>query len=260
MNKKLSFIHILSAVLILISTVPRADATSHTKPITIRFASEIYPPFTALHSNEELQGFDIDIAKALCEKINAECTFSNDKFSNMIPSLKAHKYDAWISAITISEEHQKEVSFSKPYFSTKAVLIATNDTVFNAAPVEIKGRTIGIGEHTCYIQYLKNTYGDTIKVKTFHTKNESLLALEKGEVDAVIGDDLALKHWRLSQKDPKKYRLIGLPAKYSQLVWHKYGIAVAKDNDELIEDLNHAIYHIESDGTYDTLVKKYFYR
>jgi lysine-arginine-ornithine-binding protein len=245
------FINILSTGLLFIST------SSHAGYTVIRFASEIYPPFTTQHANKELKGFDIAVAKAICAIIDTKCTFNNDKFNDMIPSLKKHKYDAWINAITITEHRQKEISFSKPYFATKAMLMATDNTTFNAAPAEIKGKTIGVGEHTCYAQYLQNTYKDTIKVKTFQTKDEAIISLEKGEVDALIDDDIVLKHWRSIQKNPKKYRLIDPPLKYPQLIWHKYGIAVAKDNIELIKDLNHAIDHIEKDGTIDKLAQEY---
>lgn len=262
MNKPSLFTNILNAGIVLVSVISpiKIEAFTHNTntSITIRFASEEYHPFTWFHPQEGLQGFDIDIAKALCEKINARCTFSYDKFSDMISSLNTHRYDAWINAITITEERQKQVGFSKPYFSTKAMLIATNATVFNAAPVEIKGRTIGAGEHTCYAQYLQDHYKNTIKIKTFHTQQESLEALDKGEVDAIIDDEMVLKHWRSYQKEPKKYRLINLPAKYTLLVWHKYGIAIAKGNDELVESINHAIDHINADGTYDMLIKKHF--
>jgi len=253
MVKKGLFISIISVGLVfLIST------TSHAAAKILKFATAISPPFTILNANQELQGFDIDIAKALCEKMQVQCTFNNDHFSNMILSLKTNKYDAWINAISIDEYHQKDVSFSKPYFSSTIQLMAIKDTTFNAAPVEIKGKTIGAEENSCFIHHLKNAYGDTIKIRTFPTESDAYIALEKGTIDAVIGDSTTLMHWRSKQKDSKKYRLIGLPAKYSNLVWHKYGIAIAKDNVELMKKLNDAINQIKSDGTLRELVKKYF--
>lgn len=248
------FINILSILGLLLINV-----SSYAEYAVIRFASEIYPPFTLQHDDKELHGFDIDVAKALCTIIDTKCTFSNSKFSDMKESLKTHKYDAWINAITITDERQKEISFTEPYFSSKAMLIATNDTVFNAAPIEIKGKTIGVGEHTCYIQYLNDTYKDIIKVKIFPSRDEAFVALETGNIDAFIDDDIALKHWRLSQKNPRKYRLIGLPAKFKELRDHKYGIAVAKDNPELMNDLNHALEHLKTDGTLDKIIDKHFF-
>jgi ABC-type amino acid transport substrate-binding protein len=205
-----------------------------------------------------LQGFDIEIAKALCETIEAECSFSSDQFNNIAPSLNSKKYDAWVSAITINDKHKQKILLTDPYFSSTAQLIATKDTVFNGAPVEITGKTIGVVERGRYIRFLTKTYADLIKIKAFTTRDNAFAALIKGSVDAVIDDTMVLKHWRFSQKNPEKYRLIGLPAKYSDLVWHKYGIAVAKDNPLLAETLNHAISQIKADGTYNEIIKKYF--
>lgn len=252
MSKKILLIY---ASLILIGTI------AHAETEVIRFASAIYPPFTTLNNaTKELEGFDIDLAKALCKKINARCTFTNDQFSNMVISLHTKKYDAWINAITISKERQQEVTFTQPYFATTALLIATQKTSFNAAPVEIKGKTIGVGLPTCYLQLLKKAYGDTIKIKSFATKDDAYEALKNGSIDAVIDDSLVIREWRNTQKDKKNYRLIGLPAKYSKLGWHKYGIAVAKNNSKLVHKLNHALHSIKtkSNGTYNKLVEKYF--
>ena len=252
MIKKSLFVSIMCVGLFLINT------TSCAETKIIKFASAVSPPFTSLNTDKELQGFDIDVAKELCKKMQVQCTFSNDQFSNMVTSLKTNKYDAWISAISIDEHHQKDVSLSKPYFSNTVQLMATKATTFNAAPIEIKGKTIGAEDRTCFIPHLKEAYGDSVKIKTFPTEDEAYIALKNGEIDAVIGDTTTLKYWRSTQEDSKKYRLIGLPAKYSNLVWHKYGIAVTKDNFELMKKLNGAIEHIKSDGTYDKLVKKYF--
>ncbi|MBU0744545.1 MAG: transporter substrate-binding domain-containing protein [Gammaproteobacteria bacterium] len=252
MNKKNLFLHAFSAILIMASVISTAETE------TIKFAFEIYPPFAMLNARHELQGFDIDIAKALCEKIGVKHTFSDDSLKNMGPSLKSGQYDAWISSITIDSKRLKDVTFTGPYFSSTARLIATKNTVFNGAPIEIKGKTLGVKEHTCYIEYLQKTYGDRVIIKSFATKNDAYIALENGLVDAVIDDVMALKHWRFLQKDPKEYRLISLPAKYSNLVWHKYGIAVAKDNLELAKTLDNALAQIKADGTYDKIVEKYF--
>jgi ABC-type amino acid transport substrate-binding protein len=260
-NKK----HLIGAVglagLLLISLSSYGLYTSTRDSHTIKFASEIYPPFTITHhDNKELQGFDIEVAKTLCDILVRRCTFSDSKRNQMYESLKTHKYDAWINAITITNERKDHIAFTNPYFSTKAMLIASSNTLFTAAPSDIKGKTIGMGEHTCYIHYLNKTYKNIINIRMFKSRNEALDALEKGMIDAVIDDDIAVKHWRLSQKDPKKYRLIGLPAKFKELRDHKYGIAVAKDNPSLLNELNHAIKHLKDDGFLEKLAAKHFSR
>jgi len=239
--------------LILICTV------SYAKIETIRFATRgTYAPFSKLHTNQELHGFDIDIANEVCKRLQAQCTISVDKIGNMIPSLKAGKYDAWISAIPVTEEHKKEIAFSDVYFSGVGELLATSTSTFSALPIELKGKTIGVEAATSHIPYIKFIYGDAIKILTFSTGHDACLALKEGKVDAVLDDELVLNHWRMEHADKKHYRLIGLPAKHLDLIKQQYAIAVAKDNIELITAINQALAEIKSDGTYDHLIKKHF--
>jgi hypothetical protein len=66
--------------------------------------SATYPPFESIGANNEIVGFDIDLAKALCKQMQAECTFTNHAFDSLIPSLKFRKYDAVISGMDITPE------------------------------------------------------------------------------------------------------------------------------------------------------------
>ena len=240
-------------ILILISTISYAEIK------TIQFAVSIPgAPFTEQHVNQELQGFDIDIAKALCDKIKARCVFTADKIGNMITSLKTGKYDAWIGSVTVTPEREKEIAFSANYFSSVAKLIATNATTFSAAPIEIKGKTIGGEVDTDFVLYLQNTYGNTIKIQIFPSIATAYAALENGKIDAFIGDAIVLQHWRDQHSNRKKYRLIGLPYKHLRLIQQKYSIAIAKDNSALVIAINQALTEIKSDGTYNKIIKKHF--
>lgn len=86
--------------------------------------SATYPPFESIGANNEIVGFDIDLAKALCKQMQAECTFTNHAFDSLIPSLKFRKYDAVISGMDITPERSKQVSFTTPYYENSAVVIA----------------------------------------------------------------------------------------------------------------------------------------
>ncbi|CAL7960405.1 polar amino acid transport system substrate-binding protein [Gammaproteobacteria bacterium] len=253
MNRKNILLNTVCVALILISTV------SYAKIKTIRFATRgTYAPFSKLHTNQELHGFDIDIANEVCKRLQAQCTISVDKIGNMIPSLKAGKYDAWISAIPVNEEHKKEIAFSDVYFSGMAALLATSASTFSALPIELKGKTIGVEAATSHIPYIKSIYGDTIKIKTFSTGRDACLALKDGKVDAVLDDEVVLNHWRMEYADKKHYRLIGLPVKHLDLIKQQYAIAVAKDNIKLITAINQALAEIKFDGTCDRLIEKHF--
>lgn len=255
MNRKNVFLSIGYVTLILVCTV------SYAKIETIRFATRaVYAPFSKpkMHTHEELYGFDIDMANELCKRLHAKCTISIDQIGALIPSLQTGKYDAWISAITITEERKKEITFSDPYFSGTAGLLASTASTFSATPIELHGKTIGVEVATSYIPYIKSMYGDAIKIQSFSTGHDACLALRDGKVDAVLDDEIVLNHWRTEHADKKHYRLIGLPAKHLDLIRQQYAIAVAKDNVELVTAINQALAEIKSDGTYEKLIKKNF--
>ncbi len=90
----------------------------------ITFAMEpSYPPFELTNEKGEIIGFDVDVANAICKEIQATCHFKSQAFDALIPSLKAKRFDAAISAIDITEARAKQVSFSDPYYDSSASFI-----------------------------------------------------------------------------------------------------------------------------------------
>ncbi|MGG6124945.1 transporter substrate-binding domain-containing protein, partial [Pantoea allii] len=79
---------------------------------TFRIATEAsYPPFEFVDANNKLQGFDLDLANALCKELDATCTFTNQAFDCLIPSLKFRRFDAVMAGRDITPEREKQVLF-----------------------------------------------------------------------------------------------------------------------------------------------------
>ncbi len=232
--------------------------SSFAQKLKIKFGTSVYPPFVTLDKNQEPSGFDIELAKLICKNLSAECTFKNETFQQLTPSLTANKYDVWIGAITINKNYQRqELLFTKPYFFSTTKLIATKKNLFGGAPNEIKGKKIGILAETCYPELIRKTYGSSVTIKIYDSYEKLYRALQNGDCDAVMDDELVIRNWRSRQANRSTYRLIGLPAKYKNLVWHKFGIAVAKQHPELVKILNHAISKIKRTSNYKKLINNY---
>ncbi|WP_323116647.1 transporter substrate-binding domain-containing protein, partial [Klebsiella variicola] len=91
----------------------------------IRFATEAsYAPFETVNEKNEIVGFDVDLAQAMCAKIDAECTFTNQAFDSLIPSLKYKRFDALMAGIDVTPERQKQVDFTNTYYDNSAVFVA----------------------------------------------------------------------------------------------------------------------------------------
>jgi arginine transport system substrate-binding protein len=97
---------------------------SATAAQTIRFATEAsYPPFESIDANNKIVGFDVDLANALCKEIDATCTFTNQAFDSLIPSLKFRRFDAVMAGMDITPEREKQVLFTTPYYENSALFV-----------------------------------------------------------------------------------------------------------------------------------------
>lgn len=224
----------------------------------IRIGTEgAYPPFNFTSASGELQGFDIDIAKALCEEMKAECTFVSQDWDGIIPALVAKKYDAIIASMSITEERKQKVDFSDKYYSTPPALIAPKDTALTATdPAALEGKTIGAQSSTTHATFLEDTYkGATIKL--YPTQDEANADLVAGRVDAVAADSVVLGEW-LKKEDGACCKLVGMMENDPKYFGDGAGIAVRKGEDDLREKFNAAIAAIRANGKYKEINDKYF--
>ncbi|BES84598.1 arginine ABC transporter substrate-binding protein [Pectobacterium araliae] len=238
---------------LIIAALFAAGAVSANAADTIRFATEAsYPPFEFVDANNQIQGFDIDLANALCKEMQATCTFSNQAFDSLIPGLKFRRFEAVISGMDITPERQQQVSFTQPYYDNSALFIAQKGKVADMAA--LKGKRVGMQNGSTHQKYLLEKHPEITAVP-YDSYQNAVLDLKNGRLDAVFGDTAVVNEW-LKQNDTlasvgqsvtdKDYFGIGL------------GIAVRQNNDELLKKFNDALNKIKQDGTYETIYKKWF--
>lgn len=245
--------------IVMIGILVFLNFNTYAAPIKkITFATEAtYPPFEFVTPSGELQGFDIDMAKALCAKIKAQCVFINQPFDSLIPSLKLGKFDAIIAAMAITEERQKQIDFTVSYYEDKVSFVGHKDALFDVAPGKMKNKTIGVQQGTTFQTYVEKTYGKDIKVKTYASKESAFLDLKAGRVDAVMGDTPLCAQW-VKEHGGGEYQLMGTTVPDPKYFGKGNGIAVKKGNKALLKELNKAIAAIKKDGTAKKLEKRYF--
>ena len=217
-----------------------------------------YPPFSYVTPSGELAGFDIDIAKALVEAMGAEITLVPQDWDGIIPALLAKKYDAIIASMSITEERKKKVAFSKKYYNTPAKFVSKKGDIDEFSREAIKGKRIGVQRATIHDRYLTDNYGKDVEIKRYGTQDEAYLDLTAGRVDMLLADSVAISDGFLKKPEGADYQFIGPDLNDPKWFGEGTGIAIRKEDKELVEKFNMAIDKIRADGTYKAIQDKYF--
>lgn len=222
----------------------------------LRIATEgAYPPFNYVDSNNNLHGFDVDIAYALCEKMKTQCTVVAQDWDGIIPGLLAKKYDAIIASMAPSAEREQKVDFTNRYYTTTLAIAVPKDsdiTEINAQ--SLKDKSIGAQAGTAQAIYAEDHFvPEGTDLKLYPTAIEADSDLSNKRLDAIIHDKFPLLSW-LEKEGKDCCKLLGeIDGTQSPI-----SIAIRKNSDDLKNRFNKAIDEIRADGTYDKISKKYF--
>ena len=217
-----------------------------------------YPPFSYTTPSGELDGFDIDIAKALVKAMGAEIELVAQDWDGIIPALLAKKYDCIIASMSITEERKKKVAFSNKYYHTPARFICKKGAMTEVNKATMKGKKVGVQRATIHDRYLTDNYGDTVEIKRYGTQDEAYLDLVAGRVDMLLADSVALSEGFLKKPEGADYQYIGPELTDARWFGPGAGIAIRKEDKDLVELFNKAIDKIRADGTYKKIQDKYF--
>lgn len=218
----------------------------------IRIGTEgAYPPFNAVDKDGNLVGFDVDIAKALCTEMKADCTFVKQDWDGIIPALLARKFDAIVASMSITEDRKKAVDFSERYYTNKLQFIGKTGMPLDVSLAGLKGKTVGAQRATISGDWLeKNREGASLRL--YDTQENAYLDLSSGRLDGILADVFVNDTW-LKSDAGKEFEFKGAPVFENDLI----GIAIRK-GDPLRTKLNAAIKAIVANGTYAKINAKYF--
>lgn len=216
-----------------------------------------YPPFSYTEADGTLAGFDIDIAKALCAEVKRECELVQQEWDGMIPALKAHKFDAIVASMSITEERQRQVDFTDKYYQTPARVVASKETDLTDTDEGLAGKRLGVQRGTTHQCYAEKAFPDADLV-LYGTQEEVFRDLAIGRLDAQLSDSLIAQKGFLDKSDGKDFAFVGGDHLDLECYGEGVGIAVRKGDDEMREALNGAISAIRDDGTYKKINDKYF--
>lgn len=250
------YLTLAAAAAVMAVSMGAAQADDQAK--TIKIGTEgAYPPFNNLTSDGRLEGFDIDIANALCEEMQVKCEFVVNDWDGMIPSLIAGKFDAVIASMSITEERKEKVDFSDKYYnSPPAIAVPKDSDVTEATDAALEGKVLGAQSATTHSNYAEEKL-PSADVRFYPTPDEYKLDIANGRIDAVIDDVIVLSEW-LKTDDGACCKMLGTLTPDPVINGPGVGIAIRKGEDELREMFNQAIIALRDNGKYKEINDKYF--
>jgi polar amino acid transport system substrate-binding protein len=217
-----------------------------------------FPPFESLNGSTA-EGFDVDLANAIAKEMGLTVDFTSQKFDTLIPQLKAGgTFDAIMSAMTITDERKKEISFSTPYIDSnqsiavvkgKFAKLDGNDTA--AIDKAFAGKIIGVQSGTTGEAWAKENLKSAATITPFDDTLSAFSALNAGKVDAVV-NDLPVSAYLVKSSYTGDELVAEIPT------GEQYGIGISTDNAALLTAIDDAFAKVKSSGEYATIYQKWF--
>lgn len=206
-----------------------------------------YPPFEQ-GKKGNYTGFDVELMEAIGKEINREPEFIDSSFETIFRDVAQGKFEAVMSAATITPEREKVVSFSLPYYlSEQAILVKEGSSITGLA--DLKGKVVAAQQGTTGLELGKEK-AEASELRPFPEGPDADNALKAGTVEAVIIDAPVAKQ--------QAEELGGIEIVEKVPTDETYGIAVSKESSELLEQINEGLKKTIEDGSYAKVYEKWF--
>jgi polar amino acid transport system substrate-binding protein len=219
---------------------------SEEKATLIMATNATFPPYEYVENNE-YEGIDIEIAQAIADELGLELVIEDVEFGSIIAGVESGKFDMGMAGMTVTEERLQNVNFSDTYATAvQSVIVPEGSTIASIDDLS-SDMKIGVQQDTTGDIYASDDYGDS--VVRYKNGADAVQALVTGKVDCVIIDNEPAKAYVAANEG-----LIILDSAYAE---EEYAICIAKENEELLTDINGALAKLKADGTIDAIVTKY---
>ncbi|MFG6115312.1 glutamine ABC transporter substrate-binding protein [Halobacillus sp. MO56] len=209
-----------------------------------------FVPFEFLNEETgEMEGFDIDLIKAVADEAGFKVNIESMKFDGVVSGMQSGRFDIGIAGMTITEERKETIDFSDPYYDAGLMIAVNKDNNEIKSEDDLAGKKVGTRSGTTSEAYIKENHPDA-ELVTFPGIVEAYMDLESGRLDAVMYDVPSVQYYVAN--DSANLKTVG-----DILQGEQYGIAFPKDS-ELVEDVNKALETLIENGTYDDIYEKWF--
>lgn len=231
------------------------------------FAAEIlrygvesqYPPFESRNAQGELEGFDIELGKAVCANAKMNCQWVESSFDALIPALQAKKFDAINSAMNITEARAKSIAFTRPIYRIPTMLIVKQGQRLQPTAASLRGKNIGVLQGSIQETYAKKHWeSQGVTVTSYQDQNQVYNDMVAGRLDGTLVMSAAGQSGFLDKPQGKGFGFAGKPVEDDAILGSGIGFGLRKEDAALKRQLDAAIGNIQNDGTVKKLAAKFF--
>lgn len=204
-----------------------------------------FPPYESVEGNEII-GIDPEIAKLIADDIGRELVIEDMAFDSIIAAVQSGKADIAMAGLTVTEDRKQNINFSDPYTEAAQVIVVKKDSPV-ASPDDLEGKTVGVQIGTTGDIYAGDIADATIE--RYSKYFEAINALNQDKIDAVIVDREPAK---VFVNDSDELKMID-----KEFTLEEYAIGVAKENTELLDQINASLKKLQESGEIDKIINKY---
>lgn len=233
-----------------------AETTASSSVVRIAVANEPYPPFAVKTASGEWIGFDVDVARAVCEVERLTCEVVAVPWEDLIQSLVDRRVDALWASMQTTPERRKVIDYTDEYYEAIHALIGpASDTAAPdiADPNSLRGKRIGAQTSTVTAAYLHQQLAGIADVKLYDTMNAALADLKAGRLDYV--SDFVVFLEPFLNENPTF--LVKAVSPRHPILNQGTAVAIRQDDGVLKAKLNEGIAAVIRNGTYDDILRKY---
>ncbi len=206
-----------------------------------------FPPYEMTTDSGDIEGIDVDTAKAIAEKLGLELQIDDMDFDAALLSVQQGKADIAMAGITVTDERKAVMAFSDSYATgIQSIIVPEGSDI--ASPDDLAGKKIGTQRGTTGYIYCTDDFGEDSMV-AYDNGLTAVQALNNGQVDAVVIDNAPAKEYVAANP--------GLKVLETSYAEEDYAIGMNKDNTALVEAVNAALEELKADGTLQSIVDKY---
>lgn len=204
-----------------------------------------FPPYESVDGSEII-GIDPEIAKLIADDLGRELVIEDMAFDSIIAAVQSGKADIAMAGLTVTEDRKQNINFSDPYTEAAQVIVVKKDSTVTC-PDDLEGKTIGVQIGTTGDIYAGDI-ADAV-IERYSKYFEAINALNQDKIDAVIVDREPAK---VFVNDSDELKMID-----EEFTLEEYAIGVAKENTELLDQINASLKKLQDSGKIDEIINKY---